>query len=83
MYSAYWCPHCANQKVIFGSSFQYVNYVEYDPRGDNANPQLCSEKEIKSYPTWIVGDHKLQGGQTLEGLSSIIGLQPGIVVDFH
>ncbi len=28
MYGAYWCPHCAEQKEMFESSFQYVPYVE-------------------------------------------------------
>ena len=28
MYGAYWCPHCADQKEMFESSFQYVPYVE-------------------------------------------------------
>ncbi len=24
MYGAYWCPHCVEQKEIFGKSFRYV-----------------------------------------------------------
>ena len=28
MYGAYWCPHCADQKAMFESSFKYVPYVE-------------------------------------------------------
>jgi hypothetical protein len=24
MYGAYWCPHCAEQKEMFGGAFQYV-----------------------------------------------------------
>jgi hypothetical protein len=23
MYAAYWCPHCFDQKEMFGSSFRY------------------------------------------------------------
>ena len=25
MYGAYWCPHCAEQKEMFGGAFQYVS----------------------------------------------------------
>src|SRR3989344_4952723 len=56
MYGAYWCSHCQEQKKRFGTSFQYVNYVECDPRGDNGNPNLCDEKGVKGYPTWIFSD---------------------------
>src|ERR1700756_4791741 len=34
MYGAFWCPHCEEQKEQFGSSFQYVNYVECGVKGD-------------------------------------------------
>src|ERR1041385_8352379 len=33
MYGAWWCPHCADQKELFGFAFQYVNYVECSPPG--------------------------------------------------
>ena len=56
MYGAYWCPHCANQKKLFGDSWQYVTYVECDARGDNANPDLCKSKGVSGYPTWIFAD---------------------------
>ena len=51
MYGAFWCPHCANQKEMFGSSFQYVNYVECS-NPDNTQNDLCKSEGIKSYPTW-------------------------------
>src|SRR5579885_3423480 len=28
MYGAFWCPHCAEQKEMFGSSFKYAPYIE-------------------------------------------------------
>jgi hypothetical protein len=73
MFGAYWCPHCNNQKQMFGPSFKYVKYVECDPKGDNANPQLCTENGIDGYPTWIYGDNRLPGEQTLQELSSVSG----------
>ena len=56
MYGAFWCPHCARTKKHFGSSFQYVNYVECDPRGDNEQSELCIEKSIDKYDTWEFAD---------------------------
>ena len=28
MYGLYWCPHCIEQKEMFGKAFRYVPYVE-------------------------------------------------------
>ena len=33
MYGLYWCPHCAEQKEMFGKAFQYVPYVECAIKG--------------------------------------------------
>lgn len=71
MYGAFWCPHCENQKEVFGNSFQYVNYVECDPNGYNAQPWLCKEKQITGYPTWIINEQSFEGEQTLQKLSQL------------
>jgi thiol-disulfide isomerase/thioredoxin len=68
MYGAEWCGHCKRQKDMFGSSFQYINYVEC-PR----NQQLCSEKGITGYPTWIIDGKLYPGEQSLERLSELSG----------
>ena len=65
MYGAYWCPHCQQQKKLFGDSFKYVKYVEC-----TQDIKLCEEKKINGYPTWIMGDKRFEGEQTLEQLSS-------------
>jgi hypothetical protein len=75
MYGAYWCPHCMNQKDMFGTSFQYVNYVECDSRGNNAQPALCEQNNIEGYPTWIIDDQRLEGEQSLQTLASVSGCQ--------
>jgi hypothetical protein len=49
MYGAEWCAHCKDQKELFGASFQYIKYVECPD-----NVQLCIDKGINGYPTWIV-----------------------------
>ena len=62
MYGAYWCPHCANQKKMFGSSFKYVTYVECDSKGKDAQPELCLQKGVESYPTWEING-AMQSGE--------------------
>ena len=65
MYGGAWCSHCQNQKKLFGSSFEYVPYVECPN-----NVALCKEKGVTGYPTWILGDGtKLVGEQSLQELS--------------
>ena len=75
IYGAYWCPHCADQKKMFGSSFQYVNYVECDPRGKNAQPQTCTANGIKGYPTWIINGEIFPSVQELEQLAATTGCE--------
>ncbi len=70
MYGAYWCTHCQDQKKLFGSSVKYINYVECDPKGKNANPSLCESKGIKGYPMWEFPDGSFtEGPQSLELLA--------------
>ncbi|HTY40212.1 MAG TPA: hypothetical protein VMC43_03950 [Candidatus Paceibacterota bacterium] len=69
MYGAAWCPHCQNEKHRFGASFHYVNYVECPN-----NVQLCTEKGVQGYPTWLAPDgQKLEGDQELEKLADFSG----------
>ena len=53
MYGADWCPHCQNEKNAFGSSFDFIPYVEC-----SADPERCLSKKIDGYPTWIFSDGK-------------------------
>jgi hypothetical protein len=53
MYGAYWCPHCAEQKEMFGDSFKYVPYIECGVAGDRSREQqMCKDAGIKHFPTW-------------------------------
>lgn len=73
-YGAFWCQHCAKVKAQFGDSFKYVNYVECDPKGPNPQPQLCIDKGIEAYATFIFTDgSRLVGEPTLEELSAKTG----------
>ena len=70
MYGAYWCPYCTRQKEMFGSAFREIDYVECDPRGENARPKLCTEAGVKGYPTWEVNGKTHVGVQSLEELAN-------------
>jgi hypothetical protein len=71
MYGAYWCPHCLNEKEAFGTSWQYVQYIECDAKGPNGNPDLCKQMGVEGYPTWIIDGVKMPGEMTLEKLAQL------------
>src|SRR5579859_1508313 len=75
MYGLYWCPHCADQKAMFGSSFHYVPYVECasaeDPHQETAE---CKAAGAKLFPSWQFGSEApKEGVQPLEALSQKTG----------
>jgi hypothetical protein len=74
MYGAYWCPHCAEQKDAFGTSFKFVNYVECATPGTKAQNQVCKDAGITHYPTWEFADKtRLEGPQDLKTLKDKTG----------
>lgn len=75
MYGAFWCPHCADQKELFGEAVETVPYVECDPEGENAQPELCREKDIQGYPTWEINGEFYPGTQSLEELARLSGFE--------
>lgn len=54
-YGAFWCPHCAEQKKLFDNS-RALPYVECSTPDGNGRLQICVEKQINGYPTWIFAD---------------------------
>lgn len=75
-YGAYWCPHCHEQKELFGKqAFQELNYVECDPKGKNAKPQACQAAGITGYPSWEINGELYPGLQTLQELAQLSGYQ--------
>ncbi len=74
MYGAWWCPHCADQKEMFGASFQYVNYIECSPPGQKTQNDICKQAGLKGYPTWQFADGtRAEGTVHLETLSEKTG----------
>ena len=74
MYGVSWCPHCADQKELFGTSFQYVTYVDCAIPGTKTETDQCKALSIKHTPTWIFRDgSRLEGTIPLDKLSQQTG----------
>lgn len=69
-YGAFWCPHCQNQKAIFGNSERLLPYVECSNPDAQSQTQVCISRGIKNYPTWEFADgSRLTGETPLEKLA--------------
>jgi glutaredoxin len=75
MYGAFWCPHCATQKELFGDAAKAVPYIECDPKGEAAQPQVCVDKGIQGYPTWEINGELYTGTRTLKELATLSGFE--------
>ena len=75
MYGAFWCPHCKDQKELFGSSFEYVNYIECGVKGDlHGQAAACKSAGINHYPTWEFADKtRIEGQESFQSLSDRTG----------
>ncbi len=74
LYGAYWCPHCQDQKKMFGESVKYLDYVECAIPGSNKQAEVCSSEGINAYPTWKYADGSKEARvRTLQELSDISG----------
>ena len=69
-YGAFWCPHCQNQKKLFGRSARLLPYIECStPNGQGQLP-ICIDKKITGYPTWEFADGSREDGEvSLEKLA--------------
>lgn len=75
MYGLYWCPHCADQKREFGSSFHYVTYIECASESDpHELTPACKAAGVKLFPSWQFGsDPPKEGVLSMEALSQKTG----------
>ena len=70
-YGTFWCPHCQATKNLFGSSASLLPYVECSTADGKGQTQICIDKNIQGYPTWIFADGtSLSGEQTLQTLAN-------------
>ena len=77
MYGAWWCPHCHDQKQLFGQeAAKAITYVECAPDGQNPQTELCqSTDEIQGFPTWEINGEFYSGTQTLGTLADLSDYQ--------
>ncbi len=74
MYGVYWCTHCAEQKEMFGSSFQYIPYIECGIRGSRGEEASCLQAGVKHFPTWEFGNgERVEGALPLQLLGAKTG----------
>ena len=62
-YGAFWCPHCQNQKAMFGRSEKYLPYIECSTPDTKGQLQVCTDKKITGYPTWEFADGSRESGE--------------------
>lgn len=74
-YGAWWCPHCHEQKQLFGKeAFNLIDYVECaSPDDPRQQTDACQSVGIASYPTWEINGELYPGQRTLEELADLSG----------
>ena len=74
MYSAYWCPHCHDQKQLFGKkAVEELKIIECAKDGFNNQFKLCQSKGIEGFPSWEINNQIYSGTQELKELAEITG----------
>jgi len=72
MYNAYWCPHCHDQKEMFGKeASEKLNLVECAKDGFNNKRELCEAKGITGFPSWEINGLIDSGVKSLEELAEL------------
>jgi uncharacterized membrane protein len=76
LYGAYWCPHCTDQKEMFGAAAGQLPYIECDGRSPLGKPTVCAAAGIRAFPTWDIGGTRYEGVLSLEELARLSGYSP-------
>jgi uncharacterized membrane protein len=75
-YFAYWCPHCYEQKQLFGKeAAKELPAIECAPDGINPQPQVCANAGIQGFPSWKINGQLTSGIKTLDELADLSGYQ--------
>ncbi len=76
MYSAYWCPHCHDQKQLFGKkAVKELTVVECAQDGKDNQYKLCKEKQIEGFPSWEINGKIYSGVKDLNDLAIMTGYE--------
>jgi hypothetical protein len=74
MYGAFWCPHCEEQREKFGSSVDYIPYIECGIKGSKGIAAVCTDAGVKRFPTWVFADGtRVEGAHELDFLGRATG----------
>ncbi len=76
LYSAYWCPHCHDQKQLFGKeAVKELKLVECAKDGKDNQYDLCQTKGINGFPSWEINGEIFSGTLELNDLAIETGYQ--------
>ncbi|MEM7555034.1 MAG: vitamin K epoxide reductase family protein [Cyanobacteria bacterium P01_A01_bin.84] len=71
-YAAWSCPHCYEQKQLFGEeAAKELDIIECQPRGVDPKPEQCQAAKIPGFPTWIIKGQQYSGVQSLNKLADL------------
>ena len=74
IYTAYWCPHCHEQKELFGKeATAQLKVIECAPDGKNNQAELCKTKQIQGFPSWEINGTIDSGVKPLAKLAALSG----------
>jgi glutaredoxin len=83
-YGAYWCNHCQKQKSLFGDvAAAKLPYIECAANGENSQRQLCKEKDIKMFPTWVINGKYITGTHDLKEIATLTGYKGSTDFKYH
>ncbi|MBA2115048.1 hypothetical protein HOV93_22200 [Planctomycetes bacterium FF15] len=73
-FGADWCPHCTQQKALFGEGYLNLPFVEVTNPNHTLN-QVGVDNNISQLPTWVFGDGtRVVGVLEIEELLSYTGV---------
>ena len=74
VFTAYWCPHCHDQKEAFGKeAAAKLQVIECAEDGANSQAQLCKQQGVQGYPSWQIKGVVDSGVKPLKTLADLSG----------
>jgi len=71
-YIAWWCPHCHEQKQLFGKeAYKEIDHIECAEGVTDSRPDLCKAAKIPGFPTWQINGKLYPNVQPLKKLAQI------------
>jgi len=68
LYASKTCAACRQQKNLFGEHYDLLTQVDCFK-----DSQICRDKLITAYPTWIINEKRYTGVQPIEKLKELTG----------